>query len=129
MSCNSTGDGKGLELYKGHSPLSSGVRQAPHFTYSHSAASTKHTRCLSSTTHTCIATTCAKCSKRSQHQEPVKPTISYCCTQIGAGESLSPTTSSGVPRHTPQSYILLDLLLHMQHLPHKSSSKSLLPPT
>ena len=49
---NSTGDGKCLEFYKGHSPLASGVFQAPHCTYSHSVASTKHTMCLSSTTHT-----------------------------------------------------------------------------
>ena len=32
-SCNSIRDGKGLEFYKGHSPLASGARQAPHFTY------------------------------------------------------------------------------------------------
>ena len=62
MSRNSTRDGKGLEIYKGHSPLVSGAHQAPDFTYSHSAASTKYkhrthkhiatptTRCLSSTT-------------------------------------------------------------------------------
>ena len=53
MSCNSTGDGKGLEIYKGHSPLASGARQAPDFTYSHSAASTKHKHC----THKHIANT------------------------------------------------------------------------
>ena len=54
MSRDSTEDGKGLEFYKGHSPLASGVRQTLHVTYSQCAAITKHTRCLSSTTHTHI---------------------------------------------------------------------------
>ena len=85
MSRNSIGDGKGLEIYKGHSPLASGARQAPDFTYSHSAASTKHKhrthKHIANTydqvpvkhpTHTHIANTYAKYSKHSQHQVPVK---------------------------------------------------------
>ena len=53
MSHNSTGDGKGLEIYKSYSPLASGACQAPDFTYSHSAASTNH-KCR---THKLIANT------------------------------------------------------------------------
>ena len=67
MSCNSTGDGKGLEIYKGHSPLASGVRQAPNFTYNHSATSTKHKHC----THKDIANT--------YDQVPVKPHHTHIC--------------------------------------------------
>ena len=114
-----------LEFYKGHSPPASGVHQAPHFTYSHSAASTIHTRCLSSTTHTHIhiANMYAKCSKHSQHQVPVKhhniPLLHIDRSREGVivTNNLQWHPMPHSPSDTLGKIYLLHLLLHMQHLP------------